>query len=290
MRGGLLRRYVEQEEDCLAVRGTILLGRQLSSLANRTDRIACFYDELTADNNWNRIIKAGLRAVRPWIHDTDLHRTWVELMTGFDEVSEISDVHPLLSGLRYDRQGTRYRPAVEWVERIINLLSPDLRAGDKTAPGLLFDMNRLFEGVVAQRMDRWALGRNWKVESQNSTRFLTEIVHTPNRKAFKVRPDLLFTEQGRPVAIADAKWKRPILSKGRFILPEQSDLYQLHAYASVFACEQLALIYPWSDTVADANETIFELPSGSHLKPKLTVIGLDVMHDDFPLRIAGADW
>jgi len=105
MKGGLLRRYLEREEDCLAVRGSILLNRQLTTLANRTDLAACRYDELTADNHRNRLIKAGLRAVRPWIHGVALQRSWIELMAGFDEVTDIAEARPLLTGLRYDRQG-----------------------------------------------------------------------------------------------------------------------------------------------------------------------------------------
>ena len=290
MKGGLLHRYLELEEDCLAVRGSIHLGRQLSAMANRTDRIACRYDELTSDNRWNRLIKAGLRAVRPWMHSVDLQRSWVELMNGFDGVTDIADARPMLSGLCYDRQGNRYRPAIEWVERILSLLSPNLRAGERAAPGLLFDMNRLFEGVVTQRLEGWASNRGWALEAQNSKNYFAEIAGISNRKAFKVRPDLLFTRRGHPIALADAKWKHPKLSGTGFILPDQADLYQLHAYASVFLCSQLALIYPWDDALIGACETIFRLPHSDSVRPQLTILCLDVARDDLPFIVRGDDW
>jgi 5-methylcytosine-specific restriction enzyme subunit McrC len=290
MKGGLLRRYLEREEDCLAVRGSILLNRQLTSLANRTDLVACRYDELTADNHWNRLIKAGLRAARPWMHGVALQRSWIELMAGFDEVTDIAEARHLLIGLRYDRQGSRYRPAIEWVERILSLLSPDLRAGAKPAPGLLFDMNRLFESVVEQRMQSWAWNREWRVEAQNFTRYLADIVDEPKRKAFKVLPDLLFTQRGQTVAIVDAKWKHPSLSPRRFVMPDQGDLYQLHGYASVFQCERLALIYPWDDSMAGAQGTTFELPSSSDFHPSVTILCLDVTDDGLPLRLQTDAW
>jgi len=290
MKGGLLRRYLEQEEDCLAVRGSILLNRQLTTLANRTDFIACRYDELTADNRWNRIIKAGLRAVRPWMHSAALQRSWIELMAGFDEVTDIAEARSLLSDLRYDRQGSRYRPAIEWVERILNLLTPSLRAGEKPAPGLLFDMNRLFEAVVTQRMQSWAWDRGWNVEAQNSTRYLAEIIDSPRRKAFKVRPDLLFTQRSQTAAIADAKWKHPTISPRKFILPDQADLYQLHAYASVLRCARLALIYPWDESMAGARETTFELPCSENLHPNIAILLLDVANDNLPFRLTSHFW
>lgn len=290
MKGGLLRRYLEDEDDSLTVRGSILLNRQLTALANRTDLIACRYDELTADNHWNRIIKAGLRVVRPWMHSVALQRSWIELMAGFDEVTDVENPRSLLSGLRYDRLGSRYRPAIEWVDRILSLLSPDLRAGERPAPGLLFDMNRLFEAVVTQRMQSWAWDRRWNVDAQNSTRHLVEIVDTPRRVAFNVRPDLLFTQRGQTVAIADAKWKHPSLSKRRFIMPAQADLYQVHGYASVFQCARLALIYPWDESMAAARETILELPGSKEFTPSVSILCVDVADDNMPLRLKSKAW
>lgn len=290
MKGGLLRRYLELEEDCLAVRGAIMSARQFTVLANRTDYIACRFDELTADNRWNRLIKAGLRVVRPWMHGVDLQRSWVELMNGFDEVSDVGEPRSLLSDLRYDRQGSRYRPAIEWVQRILSLLSPDLRAGERPAPGLLFDMNRLFEATVEQRMQTWAAQKGWQVEGQNTSRHLGEIVDTPKRKAFGVRPDLLFRHQGQIIGVADAKWKHPALSRRGFVLPDQADLYQLHAYASIFRCDHLALIYPWDESLVDARETKIELPRTGYNESTVSILCLDVAQDALPFRLKSDQW
>lgn len=286
LKSGLLRRYTERHEDLLAVRGTIQLQRQFTTLANRTDFVACRFDELTPDNRWNRLLKAGLKIVRPWIRSPDLERSWVELFSAFEDVGDEARPRALLDGLRYDRQATRYRPAVAWAERILNLLSPDLRSGSKPAPGLLFDMNLLFERVVEQRMARWASERGWTLETQDTSRYLTEILSEPKRRAYQVRPDLVFRHRGQVVAIADAKWKRPEVSTRGFILPAQPDLYQLHAYASVFGCTQLALIYPKTEHQGLVKETVFELPGAHNGKPRLLVHQLDITSDAFALTPA----
>lgn len=189
----------------------------------------------------------------------------------------------LLDGLRYDRQATRYRPAISWVERILNLLSPDLRSGAKPAPGLLFDMNLLFERVVEQRMARWASERGWAMETQDTSRYLTEIISEPKRCAYQVRPDLVFRHKREVVAIADAKWKRPEVSSRGFVLPAQPDLYQLHAYAAVFQCSQLALIYPWSERFITNQPTVFEIPPGADKSVQIAIHSLDVGSDEFPI-------
>lgn len=285
LKGGLLRRYTERDEDLLAVRGTIQLQRQFTTLANRTDFVACRFDELTPDNRWNRLLKAGLKIVRPWIRSPDLERSWVELFSAFEDVGDEVRPRVLLDGLRYDRQATRYRPAVAWAERIFNLLSPDLRSGAKPAPGLLFDMNMLFERVVEQRMAHWATKRGWTLETQDDSRFFAQIADTPPRRAYRVRPDLVFRHRGRVVAIADAKWKRPDLSRSGFVLPAQADLYQLNAYASIFGCDQLALIYPWSDSLESAHETVLTFETARCQGPRLTVMALDVADDGLPLYL-----
>jgi 5-methylcytosine-specific restriction enzyme subunit McrC len=284
LKGGLLRRYVEQEDDILAVRGGIRLQRQFTTLANRTDLVACRFDELTSDNRWNRLLKTGLQTVRPWIQNLSLQRTWFELSAAFEEVSPISQPRALLEGLRYDRQAARYRPAILWVERILNLLSPDFRAGEKAAPGLLFNMNLLFERTVEQRMARWAEARGWTLESQDDSRFFTRITATIPRFAYRVRPDLVLRSGGRVIAVADTKWKRPELSAAGFVLPAQPDLYQLHAYASVFGCIELALIYPWDDHLTEARETVFHLPATGGAVPHLTVFAVDLGEESLPLR------
>jgi 5-methylcytosine-specific restriction enzyme subunit McrC len=112
LKGGLLSRYIEHEDDLLAVRGGIRLQRQFTTLANRTDLVACRFDELTPDHRWNRLLKAGLKVVRPWMRSLDLHCRWVELSTAFEDVSDVAHPCALLADLRYDRQATRYRPAI----------------------------------------------------------------------------------------------------------------------------------------------------------------------------------
>ena len=285
LKGGLLRRYLEHEDDLLAVRGSIRLQRQFSTLANRTDLVACRFDELTPDHRWNRLLKAALKVVRPWMRSLDLHRRWVELSAAFEDVSDVAHPRALLADLRYDRQATRYRPAIQWVERILNLLSPDFRSGDRAAPGLLFDMNLLFERTVERKMAEWAEARGWTLETQDDSHFLARLEGPPARPAYRIRPDLVFRHRGRVVAIADAKWKRPELRAG-FVFPSQADLYQLHAYASVFNCPQLALIYPWDDRLASARETVFELPSIGTTIPSLAVIAIDVANDALPIKLS----
>jgi 5-methylcytosine-specific restriction enzyme subunit McrC len=284
VRGGLLRQYREREEDLQVVRGCIVASRQFAVHSNRSDRVACRFDELTADNTWNRLIKAGLRAVRPWIASVELNRRWVELMVVFDEVDDARADACALDRLVFDRHAVRYRTAIDWVRWILALLSPALRAGRHGAPGLLFDMNSLFQSAVASVLRRRAeAGFGVRVQSQVAGRHLALVRGSGGRRAFGLRPDLLVRSGTGFVAVGDTKWKRLGVSQSGYLMPTEADIYQLLAYGAAFECEHLALIYPWHSGLAGSEETTFELPPVGTLQPVASVMCVDLHNDSFRL-------
>jgi 5-methylcytosine-specific restriction enzyme subunit McrC len=218
VRSGLLREYDTQEDDLRRVRGRIVVSRQFSVLANRRDVVSCQFDELTADNDWNRYIKVGLRAVRAWIGDIELDRRWVDLMIAFEEVADVPAQSASLLQLRPDRKAARYVPSAEWVRRILEVLSPSLRSGEASSPGLLFDVNRLWEDAVAAELVRIFYSSEVGVESQSTGQYLARIEGTDAR-VVGLRPDLLLTLGGRVAVVADTKWKRVETSRSGHALP-----------------------------------------------------------------------
>lgn len=286
-RGGLLRQYQEHEDDLTVVRGRIAVMRQLGVHANRPDVVACAFDELTADNVWNRVLKSAIRCTRPWIRSIELGRQWVELMAVMDEVDDTRLSHPEVERLAFNRQAERYRAAIDWARWIIALLAPTLRAGRSEAPALLFDMNKLFESAVAVVARRRVYGvSGLTVEAQDATRALVTVV-SPNRvePGFQLRPDLVFRGGGTVIAIADTKWKLLGWDSKRRLMPGEADMYQMHAYASAYQCNELALIYPWRSALADAAAVEFRLPAVNGRSPVVTVICIDVHDDALPLRL-----
>lgn len=167
------------------------------------------YDELSADTDWNRVLKAGLAAVRPWLNSPHLRRRWSALWPAFDDVREpaAADVFARLSP---DRQVVRYAAAVRWARWIVASCSPALRAGTAVAPGLLFDANQLFERAVAGHLRTRCARHPARLEllRQDSATFLERIAAAPQaHPAVPVRPDLLLRENGMLRLIADTKWK-----------------------------------------------------------------------------------
>ena len=289
-RGGLLRQYQEQSDDLRLIRGRIDLARQIGRLSNRPDVAACVFDELTADNVWNRVLKAGVRITRAWIRSAELQRRWFELMGLFDEIDDTRLLASELAALSFNRQADRYRTAVAWARALLNLLSPALRGGQHEAPALLFDMNKLFEAAIATRLRQLIQSLpGHAVDSQDTSTALATMV-TPEQvvAAFSLRPDLVIRQGAKVLAIADTKWKRVAQDNLARLLPSEADIYQMHAYASAFRCHELALIYPWRADLRPATVGEFHLPTVEGRSPVVRVVCVDVHDDTLPARFG--DW
>lgn len=290
LRGGLLRQYQEHEEELPLVRGRIVVGRQMGVHANRPDLVACVFDELTADNVWNRVLKKAIRVTRPWIRSVELHRRWVGLLGVLDEVNEGPLTSLDVARLNFDRRAERYRTAIDWARWILALLAPALRAGRNEAPALLFDMNKLFESAVANIMRRQAIDHHGlQVLTQDSTRSLTTVIAAGvEESSFTLRPDLVIQRGSEVVAIADTKWKLLELDRKGRQVPSEADMYQINAYATAFRCTELALIYPRHDGITAAGYTEFRLPPVNGTSATVRILGVDVDDDRLPLRMGSS--
>lgn len=282
LRGGLQKQYLSQQVDLRVVRGRIHLSRQFGALANRTDVVACHFDELDVDNRWNRIIKSGVVAVLGWTDDAGLRRRGFELLAGLDEVTAVPLELLALSRISFDRAGQRYRPAVEWVRLIASTQSPSLRAGDASASGLLFDMNQLFERAVARVLAERLRPHEISVTVQESQQHLARVSGSKMRH-FPLRPDLILRRNGEVVALADTKWKLLRVSSSNHLVPSNADVYQMVAYASVYGATELALIYPWQQGSETSVESRYRIRTPDRRRVTLHVVCMQMEADGMPV-------
>jgi len=283
VRAGLLRRYRAEEEDLGVVRGRLQLHRQIAVHGMRIDRIACRFDEFTADNPWNQVLKSALSVVRPWTRSTVTRRHWLEMSAAFDEVALARDPLLQLGSLRLDRQSSYYETATHWAGWILKLLAPNLRAGRGEAPELLFDMNRLFESAVATQIKRRSRPLGLQVDVQNHGRHLATFQSTPTVPFFGLIPDVVVRDNGKTVSVVDTKWSLIHHDRLGRLVPPDHHVYQLNAYASAFDCEELVLLYPWHQGLQAAQPTVFHLPEVRGRHPRLHVACIDVSRNELPV-------
>ena len=283
-RGGLMKQYCGLDDDLNVVRGRIALDRQLAANANRPDRIACAFDELTIDHVWHRTLKRAIRLTRPWIRSIELNRRWIELIALFDEVDDAPVSTAQLERLVFDRKAERYRTAIDWASWIIALLSPSLRAGRHEAPSLLFDMNRLFESSIAAVLRRRSAYSTFNVDTQDTGQTFAAMYGGGTRsEVFDLRPDLTLRDGQRLVAIGDTKWKLIKTDAGGRLQPDNADLLQMYAYAAAYRCTEFTLIYPWAGHLSGSVETYLELPPMDGKVISVHVVCVDVHSDGFPV-------
>ena len=285
VRLGLVRRYRHAEGDINTVRGRINVPRQAAVHAMRPDMIACRFDDLTIDNSWNQVLRSALHLVGPWANRPRLGSIYLELVSALDEVTVRADALSIHESLALDRQVRHYETALHWAGWILRLLSPNLRAGTRDAPELLFDMNRLFEAAVTARLRQRAGTRGLRVTAQEPGRHLSTV--EGGRPVFRLRPDIVIRDESTIVAVADTKWTRLQPDASGLLVPPDHHAYQLNAYAGAFPSEEIVLIYPWHEGHATARTAPFALPQVAGRNPQLHLVCIDVGSDTMDALVSG---
>ena len=250
-RKGLISRYVAHADDLPVVKGRFQAHGHVRRNLARPHLLHCEYDEFTADNAYNRAVRATLDACRTWVINGNTQRLWFETHARYASISSVRMSAKEVTSLPRDRTTHRYDPLLNWCEWILAMASPAMSAGATQAPGLLFDMNKLFEAHVAKREED-AAGPDRIVHKQGPP---LPLAARGTTDVFLLKPDITVwkvDENGAASGIdrvVDAKWKRlnPALP-GYGV--DEADVYQLLAYAMRYGCKTLELAYPMSDGMA----------------------------------------
>ena len=112
-------------------------------------------------------------------------------------------------------------------------------AGSHVNRALLFPMEEVFEDFVTAAIRRHQ--RRFTVRAQGPMRPLA--TDGAGKDAFRLKPDVVLSDQGQVRFILDAKWKG--LDPGA---PNhgvsRDDAYQLFAYGRRYGCRRVVLVYP----------------------------------------------
>lgn len=246
-RRGLPRAYMAQEEDLAALRGRLDVIRQFTHHAVRPDRLACRFDSLMPDTPLLRIMKACVLMLRRHARALETQRRLDELRFLLAEVSDVSVSALPWTQVRIDRTNRRwetlYGLAKLFLKREWQRTNHDAKAGQGIT--LLFAMNDLFEAYIAA-LARTALQDNdLTVNSQGGLRYCLMEEGEGGRERFQTTPDILIKRGGQVVMVIDTKWKligRNPEDKRRGV--SQSDVYQMMAYARLYRCRDVMLLYP----------------------------------------------
>ena len=233
LRLGVLGGYRQVEADELLVRGKIRIADQVRRRYTLGLPVALSYDDFTADIPENRLLLTAAHALR----------RLPDLQSRIDE--PLRDIEQALAGVTLEgenepvprwtptRLNHRYHQALGLAELVLCGKSYELDKGyGVRTDGLLMDMPGLYEDFVTVALERALVGMhggNCKINKN----------HNLDRAGrIRMRPDLVYYQESKPVAVADAKY---IVSPDPDGLTD--NIYQVVSYCAGLNVRRGFLVY-----------------------------------------------
>ncbi|MFT5438183.1 MAG: 5-methylcytosine-specific restriction enzyme subunit McrC [Alphaproteobacteria bacterium] len=243
---GLSRRYVGHENDLAALRGRLNVKRQFTSLLSTPQKLACRYEDLSVDIPLNQIMKAAVTRLRTITRAAENQRRLTELAFVFADVSTIA-----VRDLRWDqvvlnRTNIAWDTLIKLAKMLLGERFQTTSSGGARGFSLMFPMNILFEEYIGRSIRRVLSGTGLNVQLQGPVKHA--LIGPNSAPYFRTKPDIVISRDGKPLLVIDTKWKR---LKGVLDNPKQgvgqADVYQMMAYAHVYGCARMMLLYPHHD-------------------------------------------
>lgn len=235
--------YEPVEEGLRTPRGSINFKRYLTNgfSTGNLHIVDCDYEPFAFNNRVNRIIKHCARLLLGQTRLSENIRTLQETIFVLDDVDDVvCTVHDIASS-SLNPFFEDYRAVLDICHSILTQQLYSNNLNDLRQWCLLFPMEYIFEDFVAGFLETH-FSEEWRIEYQKSDRYLTD-----EPKAFRMQHDIFLThKESQRKLIVDTKYKlRPLdykndTKKGI----DQSDLYQMTAYAFRRGCESVLLLYP----------------------------------------------
>lgn len=299
------RRYYNTREADLngRIRGRLLLARHMQrSLHGKEHMLPCRWDEFTADNLDNRILKLAMDVLETMGWQLGGAKVAGRVRALFSPVrglfSEVSSIALRQSDLRrtkLDRISPYYRRSLGWA-RLVLRGTHDFDSHTRL-PSLSIDTDKRFEDLARRVTDK-AMGDGLDLFAQK------ELPNPLLKGGSCSKPDLTIVNANqRIVAIGDAKYEEVLkwnaeAKDGELPLsPERTasltlrsaDLYQLYAYLRISQAPAGFFVVPywdWGDGAAAARCLPGGIFSRSPLDPASDAEG-NGQHRDYELAVFG---
>lgn len=278
VRRGLPRLYQAESDDLRALRGRLDVVRQFTVHAVRPDRLACRFDALDADTPLLRIMKACVLLLVRHSRAHDTQRKLGELRFLLADVRDVARGDLPWDEVAIDRASRRWRTLLELARLLLGRHWQQTHADARQPDGitLLFPMHELFERYVAVQLRRALASSGLEVVAQGGFENCLGEWRPGERcrgQVSRTRPDILVRRRGRVEAVIDTKWKAlsaDPLDQRRGVA--QADIYQLMAYARLYRCDRLMLLYPASHGDIDGKLYAHGIARGSERLDVATLV------------------
>jgi 5-methylcytosine-specific restriction enzyme subunit McrC len=216
------------------IKGKLLINRPVSG-----NMVCCEFDQLSLDNNTNRLIKSALNVLL-LSSKSNKNIIKIKLYLGYLNGVPNFDLKklPLIPPINSDK---RLKDLVSMANFILQNNGVNSQIGRRSISSMLFPMEKVFENYLANYFS--IISDELEFSLPSNKFFMAKDLNGHN--LVKLKPDFQL-EFDQKFLLADAKWK--VVDDIRNDL-QSNDLYQMYAYGNKWIREKdkdlsLALIYP----------------------------------------------
>lgn len=253
LRFGILRGYEEREELLPTLRGRPNVVAQLREAPGRPYPLACRFVEFLDDTEFNRTLKAAIRRVRrlPGL-DPGLALRLRHHLAAFGNVADVA-VDADCPAPAFNRLNEHWRGAAMLARLILQQRTVVDRHGRTLGITFSVDMNNLFEAFIRNVVGRIARLRRLELAPQGRRWHFSDRAMT--------KPDIVLRRpRGKPLAVADAKYKKVVPADDDRVEWSHANLYQLLAYCVALELDTGILVYAESEGVPSSQQTTRGVP------------------------------
>lgn len=233
---GVHQGYVTVDESARTVKGRIRMGDQVARRPGLLMPLEVTYDDFSPDVAENRILRTALRrmAAVPHVPAETLERLR-RLDASLDQVSTLSRGEPTPRWTP-TRLNARYHPALRLSELILQHLSARAANDDLDIASFVVPMWKVFEDFVGVALAEALRDAPGVTEEQYKVKMDEPVSGVA---ATHMSVDIVHSVGGRPVFVADAKYKAASMD-GQY---PNADKYQMLAYCTALDVKRAWLVY-----------------------------------------------
>jgi 5-methylcytosine-specific restriction enzyme subunit McrC len=229
---GVLRGYVQVEEERHDLRGRVRFADQLARAPGLTLPLEVVYDDFLVDILENRLLRTAAEVLLRIPLLPALVRTrLIRIRALLEDVSVLADP----AGAKappITRLNDRYSAPMALAELILHSTSLNAVRGEVSSASFVFDMNEVFESFLTVALEDALRPYGGWLRPQYETLLDEE-------SALRLRPDITWWRDGRCRAVLDAKYKSLV---ERRVMPN-ADAYQMLAYCVALGIQRGFLVY-----------------------------------------------
>ncbi|PFM64781.1 hypothetical protein COJ48_09090 [Bacillus cereus] len=251
---GLYMQYVQQEENLPVVKGNILFHKQLQNQAARVNRVHCQYEEFSAENQLNYILKSAIEKLMSNVKQLGTLKKLKRCLVYFDELAFSTITKMDFSIVHFNRLNRRFEPSFILAKMMLENMFSLSRFGKEKSFSILFRMDELFEKYIANVLDTCM---EHKVMSQHK-KYKLMINEFNDREVYPLKPDIVVLQNDSEKLIIDTKWKFINGSKNRHGV-KREDLFQMYAYLTRYEkVSTVILLYPHQSAITKPSSEVLE--------------------------------